>query len=44
MKMEYEEIEFVCEVCGKKVKRVARKGKGRVYLCQNCAKKLVEGD
>jgi predicted SprT family Zn-dependent metalloprotease len=41
--MEYEEIEFVCEGCGKKVKRVRGKKKGeKEYLCQQCGKKLVE--
>jgi predicted SprT family Zn-dependent metalloprotease len=41
--MEYEEIEFVCEGCGKKVKRVRRKSKSaREFLCQKCAKKLAE--
>jgi predicted RNA-binding Zn-ribbon protein involved in translation (DUF1610 family) len=40
---EYEEVEFVCEGCGKKVKRVRLKKKdGKEYLCQQCGKNLVE--
>lgn len=41
--MEYEEIEFICEVCGKRVRRVRRKSKAtKKFLCQQCAKKLTE--
>jgi len=40
---EYEEVEFTCEGCGKKVKRVRRKsGSSKEYLCQQCGKKLTE--
>ena len=43
MKEEYEEIEFICEGCGKKVKRVRRKSKvSKEFLCQKCAKGLAE--
>ena len=41
--MEYEEIEFICEGCGKKVKRVRmKKDGGKEFLCQKCAKRLAE--
>ena len=40
---DYEEVEFVCEGCNKKVKRVRRKSKAtKKFLCQGCAKKLIE--
>lgn len=43
MKQEYEEVELVCEVCGKKVKRVRRKSKAeKEFLCQKCGKMLTE--
>ena len=43
MQEEYEEIEFTCEMCGKKVKRIRRKSDApKTYLCQNCGKKIVE--
>jgi len=41
--MEYEEFTFVCEGCGKKVRRVRRKSEEEgEFLCQQCGKKLVE--
>ena len=43
MKEEYEEVEFICEVCGKKVKRVRRKSiASKEFLCQQCGKKITE--
>ena len=43
IKNDFEEVEFVCEGCGKKVKRVRRKKEGgKEYLCQQCGKKLAE--
>jgi predicted SprT family Zn-dependent metalloprotease len=43
MKEEFEEVELVCEVCGKKVKRVRRKSDSeKKFLCQLCGKKLTE--
>jgi len=41
--LEYEEVELVCEGCGKKVKRVRRKNKDKKeFLCQKCGKRIVE--
>jgi len=42
MNSEFEEAELECEVCGKKVKRVIRKGKTKKFLCQSCMKKITE--
>ncbi len=43
MEEEYEEVEFICEGCGKKVKRVRRKSEAnKKFLCQKCVKRLVE--
>ena len=40
---DYEEVELICEVCGKKIKRVRRKSnKSRKFLCQRCGKKVIE--
>ncbi len=45
MLSEFEEAELECEVCGKKVKRVIRKGtKLKKFLCQGCMKKITETD
>ncbi|MBL7050753.1 hypothetical protein ISS04_01165 [Candidatus Woesearchaeota archaeon] len=40
---DYEEIEFVCENCGKTVKRIKRKGSDfNKFLCQQCGKISIE--
>jgi DNA-directed RNA polymerase subunit RPC12/RpoP len=37
MKAEFEEVEFVCSNCGKKVKMIKRKGYSTEgLLCQKC--------
>ena len=39
----YEEVEFVCECCGKKVKRISQKrGDSNKFLCQKCGKESIE--
>ena len=45
MNSDFEETELECEVCGKRVKRVVRKGiKSKKFLCQGCMKKVTEAD
>jgi predicted SprT family Zn-dependent metalloprotease len=41
--MDYEEIEFICESCGKRIRRVRGKNNNiKEFLCQRCAKKIIE--
>lgn len=40
---DYEEAILTCEMCGKKVKRVVRKSNSqKTFLCQQCAKKIIQ--
>ncbi len=42
---DYEEVEFVCECCGKKVKRIRRKNNdSNEFLCQQCGKISIGSD